>query len=162
MVSIGMKAFDKAGIKATRITGAENKEDVRRKNQKTFQDPDSGTTAIWITNAGNDAINLQAAEALIFYDTPFSGGDYLQTIGRMIRIGSIHATVIAIHLIVRGTIDEKTQKITNKKLDLIERVLGKRLQGDTNGDDIVEDGSELGALFDELCKDARSEIIHVR
>jgi ERCC4-related helicase len=80
MVTIGMKALEDVKIKCVRVTGAES-EDERAAAQRAFQDPNSDVKVIWITSAGNDAINLQAAKALVFYDTPFSAGDFLQTLG---------------------------------------------------------------------------------
>ena len=145
----------KKGIKSVRVTGAEDEEE-RQAAMDTFQDPDSDVRVIWITMAGGDAINLQAAKALIFYDTPWSAGDYLQILGRMIRIGSIHERVYAVHLIVEDSVDERVQEVLRKKMSLVEAILGKRLKGEDTGvpsDFIVE--SDTKTLFDSLMEDAR-------
>ena len=150
MVDIGMREMEKLKIPCARITGAEN--DLERKAaQDRCQDPKDPTRVIWITNAGNDAINLQAAKALVFYDTPFSAGAFLQTLGRMIRIGSIHDRVLAIHLVCRKTVDEKVVEIGDRKMYLIEAVLGKRLKGDTG--DLLSGGT-IDELFEALRRDA--------
>jgi len=154
MVDIGMREMAKAKIPCVRITGAEN-EDERKASQDAFQDPKNPVRVIWITNAGNDAINLQAASALVFYDTPFSAGDFLQTLGRMIRIGSIHDKVLAIHLVCDGTIDERVIEVVDRKMVLIEEVLGKRLKAEgDDASDIIEREGDIDELFRLLRLDA--------
>lgn len=124
----------KAGIKSTRITGKENGK-ARAKNQAAFQDLESDTKVIFVTAAGTEAINLQAAGAMIFYDAPWSWGDYVQALGRMIRIGSPHPSVVAYHLIGerpgsdRKTIDHHVLKMLRKKKGLIDKVLGESAVG---------------------------------
>lgn len=159
MVTIGMKALEDVKIKCVRVTGAES-EDERAAAQRAFQDPNSDVKVIWITSAGNDAINLQAAKALVFYDTPFSAGDFLQTLGRMIRIGSIHTRVTAIHLVADNTVDERVMAIMEKKMSLLEAVLGKRIkgEGEDEGDTVIRADREIDDLFEALRKDAQGMI----
>jgi len=156
MVGHGIDALKKKGVPCVRITGKE-KQEQRSANQDLFQDFKSDINTVWITNAGSDAINLQAAKAIIFYDTPFSAGDFLQALGRMIRIGSIHDRVLAIHLICNNTVDERTLRIMGKKMDLLEAVLGKRILGEAGVDEIGTT-SEISELFDALQADAREMI----
>ena len=156
MVGIGVEHLESKGVKCVRITGKE-KQDDRSANQDVFQDFKSGTNVVWITNAGSDAINLQAAKAIIFYDTPFSAGDFLQALGRMIRIGSIHDRVLAMHLVCTNTIDERVLRIMGKKMDLLEAVLGKRILGEGETDDIGVT-NEISDIFDALTEDARGMI----
>ena len=106
--------------------------------------------------AGGDAINLQAAKAVVFYDTPWSAGDYLQILGRMIRIGSEHDSVYAVHLVCRDTIDEHVQTVIKKKMRLIEQVLGERVKGEKGVDTVYGAGSEVGDIFDAILRDAKS------
>jgi SNF2 family DNA or RNA helicase len=120
-----------------------------------FQDPKDPTRVIFITMAGGDAINLQAAKALIFFDTPWSAGDYLQILGRMIRIGSDHESVYAIHMVARNTIDERVQGVVKKKMGLIEQVLGERVKGEKGKDIIYDAGSDTKDLFSAMVNDAR-------
>lgn len=77
MVDYAVPYLKKKGVKAVRVTGSES-EDERAAAQDAFQDPSSDVAVIFITMAGGDAINLQAAKAIVFYDTPWSAGDYLQ------------------------------------------------------------------------------------
>ncbi len=154
MVDILMPTLKKAGIKAVRITGEEDEKE-RKTAQDAFQNPNSDVRVVCITTAAAEAINLQAASALVFFDTPWSGGDYLQIIGRMIRIGSIHDRCYAIHLMATGTIDERVLKVLAKKMELIESVLGKRIKGEDTGV-TVDVSNDLSDLFDSLVQDARS------
>jgi SNF2 family DNA or RNA helicase len=155
LVDWAMTHMAKKGIQCVRVTGSES-DDERDAAMESFQDFKSDTQVIWITMAGGDSINLQAAKALVFYDTPWSAGDYLQILGRMIRIGSIHDRVYALHMIARGTVDTRVQQVLRKKMALIEAVLGKRLKGERMdpGDSILAI-SETKELFDSLVEDAR-------
>lgn len=126
-----------AKIKSVRITGKE-KDDERRAAQEAFQNLKSDVRVIFITAAGSEAINLQAASAMIFYDAPWSWGDYVQTIGRMIRIGSPHLNVVVYHLLAerpykkateRRAIDHYTLALLRGKKDLIDKVLGESAVG---------------------------------
>jgi SNF2 family DNA or RNA helicase len=130
------KLLEKAGIKSVRVTGKEN-EAKRKISQDAFQDPNSDTQVILITDAGSEAINLQAAVALVFMNAPYSYGGYAQLLGRPIRIGSPHPNVYAIHLVARRprkgkeqkTIDDHVLKLLQKKQDFIEKIIGEAAVG---------------------------------
>ena len=126
-----------AKIKSVRITGKEN-DKARRRNQEVFQDLASDTKVIFITDAGSEAINLQAASALVFYDSPWSWGNYIQILGRPIRIGSPHQHIVCYHLIAerpretkkdRKTIDHHVLELLQSKKNLIDKVLGEAAVG---------------------------------
>jgi SNF2 family DNA or RNA helicase len=153
MVDIAVPELTKAGVKCVRVTGDED-ENQRRAAMKAFQDPNDDTRCVFITMAGGDAINLQAAKALIFYDTPWSAGDYLQILGRMIRIGSEHDKVYAIHLVCKDTVDQRVQEVLRKKMQLVEAVLGQRLKGEGSTALVYESVSEVKDLFEALRSDA--------
>ena len=121
--------------------------------REAFQDYNNETRVIFITMAGGDAINLQSAKALVFYDSPWSAGDYLQIIGRMIRIGSENDTCYAVHLVCRDTIDERVGQVVRKKMKLIEQVLGERVKG--QDDEVIGAGSDIKDLFEAMVVDAR-------
>ena len=152
MVNTAMPYLEKEGIKCVRVTGDEN-EHQRREAMKAFQDYNNETRVIFITMAGGDAINLQSAKALVFYDSPWSAGDYLQIIGRMIRIGSENDTCYAVHLVCRDTIDERVGQVVRKKMKLIEQVLGERVKG--QDDEVIGAGSDIKDLFEAMVVDAR-------
>ena len=78
-----------------------------------------------INDAGNEAVNLQCAGAFIFFDLPWSLGTYIQSIGRIHRIGSKFQNVLIYSLVNRGTVDEHAHNILMGKLDLVETVFGE-------------------------------------
>jgi SNF2 family DNA or RNA helicase len=155
MVDILERELTAKKIKCVRITGGE-KDDERKKSQEAFQDENSDVKVVLITMAAAEGVNLQLAKAVIFYDSPWSAGDYLQIIGRMIRIGSIHDRVFCYHLVCPKTIDDRVMKALASKMDLIENVLGKRLKNDEESDKIqgVSD-TELKDIFNGLLEDAK-------
>lgn len=138
MVGRLQKTLAKEGIKSVAITGKVNKASDRKKAQDQFQDLNSKVSVIFITDAGSEAINLQAASAMVFFDSPWSWGNYVQLLGRMIRIGSPHQKVLAIHLIARRlgkkgklaeTIDHKVVQKLRKKKGLIDQIIGEAAIG---------------------------------
>jgi len=125
-------------IKSVAITGKITKDADRKKAQDKFQDLKSDVKVIFITDAGSEAINLQAAVGMIFFDSPWSWGNYVQLLGRMIRIGSPHQKVLAVHLIAerpgkqgkqRETMDHKVVQKLRKKKGLIDQVIGEAAVG---------------------------------
>jgi SNF2 family DNA or RNA helicase len=129
---IGDKLND-IGIKYSRVTGDENDPKIRQQAKLKFQDINSGVNVILITSAGAESINLQSADNFIFYDSPWSWGMYVQLIGRMIRIGSSHKTVIAHHLMSvksngKKTIDSYVIKKLKEKKKLADIVAGEGIK----------------------------------
>lgn len=155
MIDILETTLKKAKIPCVRITGDETPKE-RQKAAQEFQDPASPIKVVLITTAAAEAINLQAAKALVFFDTPWSGGDYIQILGRMIRLGSKHTNVMCYHLVARKSIDIRVMQVLKKKMSLIQQVLGTRLQGTTEStSSVIDTGkSDLLELFDSLKGDA--------
>lgn len=150
-----------------RITGDEGSEE-RDAGRRAFTDTE-GTQLIFLTMAGAEAINLQQARVMVFYDLPWSAGDYLQCLGRMIRIGSPHDRVYAIHLLSETpdglkTIDHHVRDTLDKKMGYIEKTLGERLVTEDpehfkTADDeglINFDSHSTSDIFDLLVKDAQN------
>jgi SNF2 family DNA or RNA helicase len=140
-----------------RVTGSENSEQ-RDAARRAFTETED-TNLIFLTMAGAEAMNLQQARVMIFFDLPWSAGDYLQLVGRMIRIGSPHASVYAIHLIAEGpfgesTIDKHVTQTLNKKMTFIEGALGQRLLG-AESDDISFGQSDTRSLYEALVASAQ-------
>jgi len=124
----------RTGINYVRITGKESDPKLREASKNKFQDMKSGTNVILITTAGAESLNLQSAEHFVFVDLPWSWGDYIQLIGRMIRIGSSHVTVVAHHFLARKqdgkkTVDHDVHKALRDKKKLADKVAGDNLQG---------------------------------
>jgi SNF2 family DNA or RNA helicase len=134
MISLIETRFKKEKIKYLRITGKENDPKVRFENAAKFRDMNSGVNVILITTAGSESINLQSAEHIVFIDSPFSWGRYVQLTGRAIRIGSKHISVLATHLVAKRmngdkTIDNHVIKILRNKKKLADTVAGEALKG---------------------------------
>lgn len=163
MITLIEERLKKDKVKCVRITGKENDPKKRREAAKRFQDPESGVNVILITSAGSESINLQAAQHFVFFDLPWSYGDYLQLIGRMIRIGSAHVTVVAHHFLGRRidgtqTIDHHVHKSLKAKKKLADKVAGENLQGALEFATLK--GKEQDAVLDavaELAKAAKGK-----
>jgi len=96
--------MDELELKHEKITGDSSGEE-RKEARLKFSDSEKDVNAIFITYAGSAALNLQSANVILFYDTPWSYGDLYQTIGRAQRIGSIYEHVHLIHMVNTKTID---------------------------------------------------------
>jgi SNF2 family DNA or RNA helicase len=154
MVDLMQPLLEKKGVKTVRITGAEN-DKQRMAAMEAFQNPTHEARVALITDAASEAINLQSAKAIIFYDSPWSAGNYLQILGRMIRIGSEHDRCYAIHLAAKGSIDEKVMGVLKKKMKLIEAVMGKRIKGEED-EVIVAAENDISDIFEAMKQDALS------
>jgi SNF2 family DNA or RNA helicase len=141
---------DRNGIDHTKITGdCDDRE--RKKARLRFQE-DPNCKVIFITTAGSAALNLQAAGVLIFYDTPWSYGDLVQTIGRAQRIGSLQDHILVIHMVNKGTIDTHViSKVTDKK-KLSDSIVGDTAEGAL--DFVEHEESAVNELYDDLLSDA--------
>lgn len=149
-----------------RVTGDE---DAKQRNEakKQFQGHDDPCRVICITSAGGEAINLQSAKAIVFFDTPWSAGEYLQVLGRMIRIGSRHDRCYAVHLVSRRheskrawkTIDHMVIEVLDNKMELVEAVLGQRIKGESEADEIsfIPVTPEVADIYASLEEEARQE-----
>lgn len=147
------KILDDLEMSHVKITGDVSSAD-RNKNKLRFQDFDDDVNVIFITYAGSAAINLQSANVILFYDTPWSYGDLYQTIGRAQRIGSIYKHIYLVHLVTKETIDEHVLKILEKKKSLINDVMGDIAHGAIEfGEDelLFEDSeSDIDALYSKV------------
>lgn len=133
MISLIETFLIKAKKKYVRITGKESDPKVRQAAREKFQDLNSGVNIVMITMAGSESLNLQAAEHFVFVDLPWSYGDHEQLIGRMIRIGSTHKTVIAHYMLgyrLDGskTIDHHVLNALRSKKKLSDKVAGEGLK----------------------------------
>lgn len=140
-----------------RVTGSEDSSE-REAGRVAFTEGE-GSNIIFLTMAGAEAMNLQQARVMIFFDLPWSAGDYLQLVGRMIRIGSPHQSVYAIHMLSEGplgdpSIDHHVTKTLEKKMGFIEGALGQRMLGNED-DEIITAGSDTGAIFDQMFSSAQ-------
>lgn len=141
---------ERNGFNYVKITGDED--DQQRKSARLRFQNDPNCKIIFITMAGSSSLNLQAASVVLFYDTPWSYGDLVQTLGRAQRIGSIREHILVLHLVNKGTIDVRViSKVTDKK-DLSDQVVGDTAEGAL--DFVTSEDRVVDALYDELLEDA--------
>ncbi len=129
-----------------RITGDES-EKQRNVNKALFQDPESEHDLIVINSAGIEGINLQQAAHMIALDLPWSFGDLIQLVGRMVRMASPHSTCTLHVIVARGTVDECTVETLKSKKGVFEKILGE--------------SHSAGLLDDKLLFDLDSGMEHV-
>lgn len=110
-------------VKHVRITGKEHKAKQREEAKNIFN-ASKDVNVICINKAGGSSLDLPQAAIEIFYDLPWSWGEWGQVLGRARRIGSPHEKVLAILLINQGTIDQYVLKILKKKEDLVSQGVG--------------------------------------
>jgi len=109
--------------KFLRITGAES-EKKRNEYKRLFQSPDSGYDLIVVNAAGMEGINLQQAAHMVMLDVPWSWGDLIQLVGRMVRMASPHSACTLHIMIGKGTIDEYAIETLRGKKGVFEAILG--------------------------------------
>ncbi len=114
---------DKLGITDIyEITGK-----ISSKRRKEIEDLINPNSLVLITSAGTESVNLQRANNLIFYETPFPLREFIQACGRIMRINSTYNKFRIYVLEVEGTID------TYKKNRIIEHsVLIRAIMGGSN------------------------------
>lgn len=129
-----------------RITGDES-EKQRRVSKALFQDPEGTHDLIVINSAGIEGINLQQAAHMICLDLPWSWGDLIQLVGRMVRMASPHSACTLHVMVAKGTIDEYTVETLKGKKGVFEKILGE--------------SHSAGILDDKLFHDLDSGMEHV-
>jgi len=158
MISLVEQDLVREEINYVRITGKESKAKDREDAKNAFQDLDSGVDVILITLAGGESINLHAAQHIVYVDSPWSWGDYVQINGRAIRIGSRNDSVLATHLIARRrsgakTIDDYVIKKLRQKKVLADTVAGESLKGGLEFVNAGDDAMDIFAMIRESKKD---------
>src|SRR5579863_2670731 len=146
--------------KFLRITGDEN-ERQRNENKKLFQDPNSGYDLIVINAAGMEGINLQQAAHMVMLDCPWSWGDLIQLVGRMVRMASPHSACTLHVMVARGTIDEYTIETLKGKKGVFEKILGESHSAgilDDRGFLDLESGMEAGGTEEEFKELLRAHV----
>ena len=122
-----VRVFKDAGFAAERYSGADNHTE-RAKIQARFMD--GRFEVIVSTDAGNEGIDLQAANVLVNWDIPWSLVRLEQRMGRIHRIGQQHKVVLY-NMVALGT----------REGDAHQRLL----------DRLIEAANELsGRMFDSL------------
>lgn len=145
-------ACERNHISYTKITGDLNDSDRQSARLKFQNDPTC--KIIFITTAGSASLNLQSAGVIIFYDTPWSYGDLVQTIGRAQRIGSLKEHILVLHMINKGTIDVRVINKVSGKKELSDEVIGDTAEGAL--DFTAQESGVIDDLFTQLMEDAEN------
>jgi len=140
------------GLKVLKITG--DVDNRTREDYKKLFNTSPDHNIMIINNAAKEGINLQSSGYLIFYDLPFSYGDFLQIIGRIHRIGSTHTNIFLLYMVCRGTVDEKTYDILAGKKELFDKILGDSAVGAIQ----AKNGQLIFDLFESMVKDAKNKL----
>jgi SNF2 family DNA or RNA helicase len=93
----------------------------RRDELKEWQDGKAQVLAVQIS-AGGVGVDLTRARYNIYYSLSFSLGEYDQSLSRVHRPGQTRP-VTHIHLVVRGTVDEKIIRALEQRAEVIESIL---------------------------------------
>ncbi len=76
------------------------------------------------TDSGAEGVNLQAANVLVNLDLPWNPMKLEQRIGRVQRLGSSHASVEIVNLVLQGTFDEQVLALLMTKLETVAQSIG--------------------------------------
>ena len=107
-----------AALKAERLTSELSG------TQNQLEEWQSGKTEVLAANirSGGVGVDLSRARYCIFYSLGFSLGDYEQALARLHRPGQ-KRNVVYIHLIAKGTVDEKVYGALRKRKQVVETIL---------------------------------------
>lgn len=78
--------------------------------------------------AGGVGISLVRARYCIYYSKGFSLGDYEQSLARVHRPGQ-GESVTYLHLVAKGTVDEKVERALRDRRDVVEAILSQSVVG---------------------------------
>ena len=87
-----------------------------------WQQAGEGSVLAVQIKAGGVGIDLTRAAYCVYYATGFSNGDYEQSLARLDRPGQTRS-VTYIHLIARGTIDERVREALALRRNIVQHVL---------------------------------------
>ncbi len=104
------------------------------------------------TDAGAEGVNLQAGNVLINFDLPWNPMIVEQRIGRIQRLGSRHATVEIINLMVRDSVEAQVVGKLMQKIQSVNEAVGDIESILEAGDD--EDGTTFEAKVRQLVDDS--------
>jgi superfamily II DNA or RNA helicase len=119
MLDIIKEWFDRVGIKYEYLTGAtkDRKEKVDR-----FNNDESVSVFLISLKAGGTGLNLTGADYVIHYDPWWNPAVEDQATDRAYRIGQTKK-VFVYRFITKGTVEEKIQKLKERKRNLVDSVI---------------------------------------
>lgn len=104
------------------ITGREDP--FMRKKAKQWFTRDPKNKALIVTTAGGQSLNLQATNCLICYNVPQGVGNFIQLIGRIVRMNTPWDHYDVHFVCVRDTIDEYRYYMVEKNKNVFKNVMG--------------------------------------
>jgi superfamily II DNA or RNA helicase len=111
-----------AGVKCGYITGGKASQNERAIQAFKRHSPD--INVLISTDAGAEGLNLQSANVLVNYDLPWNPMVLEQRIGRIQRLGSQHASIQVINLVLAGSVEERVVARLLAKLQAISESIG--------------------------------------
>ncbi len=119
------KLLTKKGVRYAQISGEIRDRDAQ---VATFQNDPGVTVFIGQIATAGLGITLTAASTLIFFSLDYSMSNYEQTRARIHRVGQ-HQPCTYIHLVARGTVDEKVLKALRDKASLARMLVDEARAG---------------------------------
>lgn len=120
-VDIIKETLSGIGVDIRHITGALNAK--ARKEVRNWFRAGAENKVLIITRAGGASLNLQSTNNLIFYDIPFSVGNFIQVVGRVARYFSAFKHYNIFFLVLKETLDDYKFSYVSSRKELIEDVL---------------------------------------
>lgn len=137
---------DELGFNSIMVLSGKEKEDKRQKIEQELNLKD----IVIITKAGRASRNLQRANNLVMYNTPYSLGDYIQLCGRICRVDTTYSQQHFYILEVEKTIDTYRIALFKDHLSLLDRLLGKECRGTLTCDYVEIDRMKMKDLKKSL------------
>lgn len=112
---------DRLGIdNIYRITGS-----VKQKDRDYVENNLDRKDVVIINEAGAESINLRQVNNVIFYDTPFAIGNFIQIVGRITRLDTEYDFLNIYMLEVEGTIDTYKRMLIQDNAQMIKELFGR-------------------------------------
>jgi SNF2 family DNA or RNA helicase len=80
---------------------------------------------ILMTGAGGESLNLQVSNTVIFFNLTFSIGEFIQVVGRVVRMNTEHEFMEVYIIVAEGTIDSYKRLMLEHNADKITKVVSK-------------------------------------
>lgn len=158
VVHILSRELTTVGILHTHITGSDSAPQREIARQRFQTDP--RVPVMLVTDAGGEALDLQAAGFVVLYDLPWSWGSFQQIVGRAHRLGSVHSNVLVILLGAADSLDESIKAILIRKETMIRELLS---QGTQNTDTLISTATTTATATapDTITETATAALISV-
>lgn len=117
-LEIATKAITELGKSLYRINGAISEYEAW------LQDQTNSVLMVQI-QSGSEGIDFTKSKIVIFYDLPYSWGQYHQALGRTSRPNQVSDHVLYYYLMIKNSIDYKIWNILQTKGDIIEELLSE-------------------------------------